>query len=60
MRLPDYALSPLTYALLLALILVLSWRRLPRMLRAAGVAVEIVLLLLMAPVRANLLVWRGE
>lgn len=60
MRLPDYALSPLTYALLLALALAWSWRRLPRWGRIAGVFVEIVLLFLMAPVGANMLVWSVE
>lgn len=56
MRLPDYALSPLTYVLLLALALVWSWRRLPRTLRIAGVVVAIALLVPMAPVGANVLV----
>lgn len=56
MRLPDYALSPLTYALLLILFLVLTWRRLPCALRVIGIVVEIALLLLVAPAGANLLV----
>ena len=56
MRLPDYALSPLTYALLLTLALVGLWPRLPRTLRVVGVAVAIVLLISMAPVGANVLV----
>lgn len=60
MRVPDYALSPLTYAALLALILVLSWRRLPRLFRVAGATVEIALLLSIAPIGANLLVWSVE
>lgn len=57
---PDYVFSPLTYALLLALLLVLSWRRLPRAIRITGIALEIVLLIAMAPVGANLLVWSVE
>ena len=56
MRLPDYLFSPLTWILLLALLLLLTWRRLPRAARYAGVALEVVLLLLIAPVGANVLV----
>src|SRR5574337_308256 len=56
MRLPDYLFSPLTWILLLALLLLLTWRRLPRAVRYAGVALEVVLLLLIAPVGANVLV----
>lgn len=57
---PNYAFSPLTYALLLALVLVFSWRHLPRAARIAGVVLEIVLLMSMAPLGANLLVWSVE
>lgn len=57
---PDYAFSPLTYALLLALVLMLSWRRLPRAIRTTGIALEVVLLIAMAPLGANLLVWSVE
>lgn len=57
---PDYAISPLTYALLLAVLLVLSWRRLPRIARIVGVLAEVVILLAMAPVGANLLVQSVE
>lgn len=57
---PNYAFSPLTYALLLALVLVFSWRRLSRALRMAGVVLEAVLLISMAPLGANLLVWSVE
>lgn len=57
---PDYAISPLTYALLLAVLLVLSWRRLPRVARIVGVLAEVVILLAMAPVGANLLVQSVE
>lgn len=60
MRLPDYALSPLTCALLLAVALAWAWRRLPRWGRVAGLVVEIVLLFFMAPVGANVLVWSVE
>lgn len=60
MRLPDYALSPLTYVLLLAFLLALSWRRLPQWLRVAGVIIEMALLSLMAPVGANVLVRIAE
>ena len=56
MKPSDYMLSPLTYTLLLAFVLALSWRRLPRGLRVAGVVIEIVLLFLMAPIGANVLV----
>jgi uncharacterized SAM-binding protein YcdF (DUF218 family) len=57
---PDFILSPLTFALFLALALSLSWRRLPRLLRYLGVTFEVVFLTLMAPVGANALVWMIE
>jgi uncharacterized SAM-binding protein YcdF (DUF218 family) len=57
---PDFAFSPLTYVLLLALALALSWRRLPRAIRIAGIVLEAVLLIAMAPLGANLLVWSVE
>lgn len=60
MRVPDYALSPLTWALLLTLILIFWWRRLPIAVRCAGIFIEVLLLLLMAPVGANLLVLAVE
>lgn len=60
MRLPDYAFSPLTWAVLLALLLVVVWRRLPRWARWTGLAAELLLLLAMAPVGANALVWMVE
>lgn len=56
MRLPDYLMSPLPWAIALAVLLVCCWRRLPRAARALGLIVELVLLLMMAPVGANLLV----
>jgi uncharacterized SAM-binding protein YcdF (DUF218 family) len=59
-KMPDYAFSPLTYALLLALVLVLSWRRLPRAVRITGIVLEVVFLVAMAPLGANLLVWSIE
>jgi uncharacterized SAM-binding protein YcdF (DUF218 family) len=57
---PDYAFSPLTYALLLALVLALSWQRLPRAVRITGIVLEVVFLAAMAPLGANLLVWSIE
>ncbi len=48
--------SPLSWAIVLLLILLLTWRRLPRALRFCGVGLEVCLLLLMAPVGANALV----
>lgn len=56
MRLPDFLFSPLTAAWLLALLLAIFWRRLPRGLRWSGIGLEVLLLLLIAPVGANLLV----
>lgn len=56
----NYAFSPLTYALLIALLLALSWRRLPRGIRITSIALEILLLLTMTPLGANLLVWSVE
>lgn len=52
----NFAFSPLTYALLLAVLLALWWRRLPHGIRVTGIALEVVLLVAMAPLGANLLV----
>lgn len=60
MRLPDYLFSPLTWVLLLTLLLVLTWRKLPRAVRYAGVALEVLLLLSIAPIGANALVLMVE
>lgn len=53
---PDYAFSTLTWALAIAVVLALAWRRLSRAWRWIGVAMEVLLVLLMAPVGANALV----
>jgi len=53
-------LSPLGGGLLLAAILLVAWRRLPRSLRALLIAAEILALLLCCPVGANLLVHAVE
>lgn len=53
---PGILLSPLTYAMLLVLLLALVWRHLPHVIRIAGIALELALLLSMAPVGANVLV----
>jgi uncharacterized SAM-binding protein YcdF (DUF218 family) len=52
--------SPLSWALLLPLVLVVGWRRLSRFLRAALLAVECALIVAMAPLGANALVWLVE
>lgn len=49
-------LSPLTWALLLALLLCLTWRQLGKPLRVAGIVLEAALLLLCTPLGANALV----
>lgn len=60
---PDFILSPLFWALLLALLLGIAWRRVPRWVSAAMLAIEIVLVASMAPIGANALVrvveWRA-
>lgn len=60
---PDFLLSPLTYVLLLGLLLACAWRRLPRLVRYLGVLFECLLVVTMTPLGANLLVraveWRG-
>ncbi|MES2403277.1 MAG: YdcF family protein [Pseudomonadota bacterium] len=56
MRTPDFVLSPLSWALLMAVVLALAWRRLPRALRWAGLAIEVLLVFSMTPLGANALV----
>ena len=52
----NIALSPLTLAILLLVLLAIAWRGLPRVLRWSGIAIEILLIVLMMPLGANLLV----
>jgi len=49
---PIYATSPLTWALVLLVLLALGWHVLPGALRWAGVAIEVVLIALMTPLGA--------
>jgi uncharacterized SAM-binding protein YcdF (DUF218 family) len=56
MKVPDFALSPLSWALLVVVVLALAWRHLPRALRWTGVAIEVLLMLSMTPLGANTLV----
>jgi len=53
-------LSPLGLGLVLALLLRVSWSRLPRGVRRAGIGVELLLVLLCCPLGANALVWLVE
>ncbi len=52
MSFPIYATSPLTWALLLLVLLALGWRRLPIAWRWAGIAIEVLLVALMTPLGA--------
>src|SRR5687768_5092973 len=52
---PYFLFSPITWGLLLALALLLSWRRLSRAWRTAGVVAGVLLLVLCMPLGANLL-----
>ena len=52
----QFVLSPLSWAIFFLLLLIFLWRRMPRTLRYAGVAIEALLVLLMTPCGANLLV----
>lgn len=54
--LEHFLLSPLTLALLVAVMLAVAWRWLPRTIRYAGIFLEVALLALMTPLCANLLV----
>ena len=49
---PVYGTSPLLYAVVLLLLLLVCWRRLPRAVRRAGVVVEVLLVVLMTPLGA--------
>lgn len=53
-------LSPLSWILLLAAVLLVAFRRLPRALRWIALAVECVLVVSICPVGANALVWQIE
>lgn len=53
---PNFLLSPLTYALLIAIVLALGWRWLARWLRWSGLVAELVLIVPMTPLGANALV----
>lgn len=56
MKWDNFLLSPLTWMLLVTLLLVLTWRRLPRSARIVGVALELLALVVMSPFGANALV----
>ncbi|TAN03051.1 MAG: YdcF family protein [Rhodanobacteraceae bacterium] len=49
---PVYGTSPLLYAIVLLLLLLACWRRLPRAVRRAGVVIEVLLVVLMTPLGA--------
>lgn len=53
MSFPIYATSPLIWALLLLVLLVLGWRALPGAMRWTGIAIEVVLVALMMPLGAE-------
>jgi uncharacterized SAM-binding protein YcdF (DUF218 family) len=53
-------LSPLGLGILLALVLLIAWRRMPRWLRGIAIALEIVAVAACCPVGANALVWLIE
>src|SRR6185312_11592510 len=57
---PDFILSPLIWVLLLALLLGILWRRLPRWLASVLLVLELVLVFSMTPAGANLLVHSVE
>ena len=52
----QFALSPLSWSIVLLVLLVILWRRLPRPLRYIGIAIEVIVVLSMTPLGANLLV----
>lgn len=56
MRVPDFVLSPLPWAIFVAVILVLARRRMPRALCWTGIAIEVLLVLSMTPLGANAMV----
>jgi uncharacterized SAM-binding protein YcdF (DUF218 family) len=57
---PDFILSPLVWTLLLALLLGLLWRRVPRWLALVLLAIELLLVVAMTPLGANRLVHMVE
>lgn len=57
---PDFILSPLIWVLLLALLLGILWRRMPRWLALALLVLELSLVFAMTPAGANLLVHSVE
>lgn len=52
----QFVLSPLSWSIALLMLLVFAWHRLPRALRYAGIAFEMLVVLSMTPLGANLLV----
>jgi len=55
-RLPDWLVSPLPYALLGIFVLALAWRRLPRVLRWVGVVLVVASVAAMTPLGGNALI----
>jgi len=53
-------LSPLGLGILLALVMLIAWRRMPRWLRAMLIVLEVMALVACCPVGANALVWLIE
>jgi uncharacterized SAM-binding protein YcdF (DUF218 family) len=53
-------LSPLGLGILIALVLLATWRRMPRWLRAVAIVFEVLALIACSPVGANALVWLIE
>jgi uncharacterized SAM-binding protein YcdF (DUF218 family) len=56
MKWDNFLLSPLTWLLLIGILLALTWRRLPRMVRVTGIVLEALALIMMSPLGANALV----
>lgn len=56
----NVVLSPLTSAILLLLLLAMTWRWLPRALRWSSIGIEILLVVVMTPLGANFLVHAVE
>jgi uncharacterized SAM-binding protein YcdF (DUF218 family) len=56
MKWDNFLLSPLTWLLLIAMLLALTWQRLPRTMRVAGIVLEALALIMMSPLGANALV----
>jgi uncharacterized SAM-binding protein YcdF (DUF218 family) len=53
-------LSPLGLGILLAFVLLLAWRRMPRWLRSVAILFEVLFVIACSPVGANVLVWLIE